>query len=168
ARAGRGETPHTGHHHRGLGTGPTRPDRPHALLHRGPVGARSCTAFGVAACVVTLDHPRGAETSLRHLFLRRRTSSRAEPPGRGGRGRPESMGDPALVGEEWFAGRIPMLAPTVATCVELAQARTLEGVWSTERDIVPIEPEMREIDGRLWAVLPSGTSFPLPEDVSVS
>ncbi len=95
------------------------------------------------------------------------------PPGQnprdvGGEADLSQWSDPAVVGEEWFAGRMPMLAPTVATCVELEQARTLEGVWSTERDIVPIEPEMREIDGRLWAVLPSGTSFPLPENVSVS
>lgn len=72
--------------------------------------------------------------------------------------------DPEEAGEEWFAGRMPMLAPTVATCAELAQARTLQGVWGAERDIVPIEPEIREIDGRARAVLPSGATFPLPEN----
>lgn len=70
--------------------------------------------------------------------------------------------DPSTVAEEWQAGRMPMLPPTVIACAELADLRTLRGVREARRDIVPIEPDVREIDGRLRVVAPDGRDFPLP------
>lgn len=69
--------------------------------------------------------------------------------------------DPATVQDEWTAGRMPMLPPTVASCAEVADRGTLGGVWQARRDIVPIEPEIREKDGKVWVVLPSGVEFAL-------
>ncbi|MBE3001835.1 NUDIX hydrolase [Nocardiopsis sp. HNM0947] len=69
--------------------------------------------------------------------------------------------DPATVRTEWEAGRMPMLPPTVANCAEVAERGTLRRVWEARRDIVPIEPEIREKDGKVWAVLPSGVEFAL-------
>lgn len=70
--------------------------------------------------------------------------------------------DPSTVAGEWHAGRMPMLPPTVIACAELADRRTLEGVRSALRDIFPIEPDVREIDGQLRVVAPDGRDFPLP------
>ncbi|MBR8741987.1 NUDIX hydrolase [Nocardiopsis sp. MG754419] len=70
--------------------------------------------------------------------------------------------DPGVVAPEWEAGRMPMLPPTVIACAELADRRTLEGVRDARRDIVPIEPDVRKIDGRLRVVAPDGRDFPLP------
>lgn len=71
--------------------------------------------------------------------------------------------DPAVVAPEWHAGRMPMLPPTVIVCAELADRRTLEGVRDARRDIVPLEPEVREMDGHLRVIAPDGTDFPLPK-----
>ncbi|MEU3019243.1 NUDIX hydrolase [Nocardiopsis sp. NPDC007018] len=70
--------------------------------------------------------------------------------------------DPAEVAGEWAAGRMPMLPPTVVACAELADRRTLEGVRSAQRDIVPLEPDVREVDGQIRVVTPGGGDFPLP------
>lgn len=70
--------------------------------------------------------------------------------------------DPSVVASEWEAGRMPMLPPTVIACAQLADQRTLRGVRESRRDIVPIEPDVREIDGQLRIVAPDGTHFPLP------
>ncbi len=71
--------------------------------------------------------------------------------------------DPAVVADEWRAGRMPMLPPTVIACAELADRRTLRGVRQARRDIVPIEPDVRVIDGQLRVVAPDGSDFPLPK-----
>lgn len=71
--------------------------------------------------------------------------------------------DPAIVASEWNAGRMPMLPPTVIACTELAERRTLTGVRNAQRDIVPIEVDVREIDGRVRLVAPDGRHFPLPK-----
>lgn len=71
--------------------------------------------------------------------------------------------DPAAVAAEWEAGRMPMLPPTVATCAELALCRTLDGVREARRDIVPCEPEVRDISGRIRVVTPDGVEYPLPK-----
>ncbi|MGW5879969.1 NUDIX hydrolase [Nocardiopsis terrae] len=70
--------------------------------------------------------------------------------------------DPSVVASEWEAGRMPMLPPTVIACAELADRRTLAGVREARRDIVPIEPDVREIDGQIRVVAPDGGEFPLP------
>lgn len=70
--------------------------------------------------------------------------------------------DPSVVASEWSAGRMPMLPPTVIACAELAERRTLQGVREARRDIVPIEPDVREIDGQIRVVAPDGSDFPLP------
>lgn len=70
--------------------------------------------------------------------------------------------DPSVVAAEWEAGRMPMLPPTVIACAELAERRTLRGVREAPRDIVPIEPDVREIDGQIRVVAPDGSEFPLP------
>ena len=70
--------------------------------------------------------------------------------------------DPSVVAAEWEAGRMPMLPPTVIACAELADRRTLRGVREARRDIVPNEPDVREIDGQLRVVAPDGNDFPLP------
>jgi 8-oxo-dGTP pyrophosphatase MutT (NUDIX family) len=69
---------------------------------------------------------------------------------------------PATVAEQWSAGRMPMLPPTVVACAELAKCRTLEGVRAARRDIVPFEPDVREIDGQLRVIAPDGAEFPVP------
>ncbi|RNL83301.1 NUDIX hydrolase [Halostreptopolyspora alba] len=61
----------------------------------------------------------------------------------------------------WRHGELAMLAPTVATCEELAACGSLENVMAAEREIVPIEPELRRVDGGLWAVVPGGNEYPL-------
>ena len=71
--------------------------------------------------------------------------------------------DPAVVASEWHAGRMPMLPPTVIACTELAERRTLPGVRNAQRDIVPIEVDVREIDGQARLVTPDGRHFPLPK-----
>ncbi|NYH52579.1 8-oxo-dGTP pyrophosphatase MutT (NUDIX family) [Nocardiopsis arvandica] len=71
--------------------------------------------------------------------------------------------DPAAVASEWEAGRMPMLPPTAVSCAELADCRTLRGVREARRDIVPIEPVIREVDGRLRVVAPNGVDYPLPK-----
>ncbi|GAB2514216.1 NUDIX hydrolase [Nocardiopsis aegyptia] len=71
--------------------------------------------------------------------------------------------DPATVAGEWSAGRMPMLPPTVVACAELAKCRTLEGVRTARRDIVPFEPDVREIDGQLRVIAPDGAEFPVPK-----
>ena len=71
--------------------------------------------------------------------------------------------DPSVVAGEWRAGRMPMLPPTVVACAELAERRTLRGVRGARRDIVPIEPDVREIDGQIRVVAPDGSDFPLPK-----
>jgi 8-oxo-dGTP pyrophosphatase MutT (NUDIX family) len=71
--------------------------------------------------------------------------------------------DPAEVRGEWEAGRMPMLPPTVVACVELADCRTLRGVREARRDIVPIEPVVREIGGQMRVVAPDGVDYPLPK-----
>ncbi|WP_017573264.1 NUDIX hydrolase [Nocardiopsis halotolerans] len=71
--------------------------------------------------------------------------------------------DPAAVAAEWEAGRMPMLPPTVVACDELADRRTLRGVREARRDIVPIEPVVREVDGQLRVVAPNGVDYPLPK-----
>ncbi|RKS06435.1 hypothetical protein DFP74_2066 [Nocardiopsis sp. Huas11] len=71
--------------------------------------------------------------------------------------------DPATVAEEWSGGRMPMLPPTVVACAELAKCRTLEGVRAARRDIVPFEPDVREIDGQLRVIAPDGAEFPVPK-----
>ena len=71
--------------------------------------------------------------------------------------------DPSLVASEWEAGRMPMLPPTVVTCAELAGCRTLEGVRKARRDIVPFEPDIREVDGQIRVVAPDGVDYPLPK-----
>lgn len=111
--------------------------------------------------------PKGQKRRYDTYFFAAELPPGQKPRNVGGEADLSQWSDPAVVSEEWYAGRMPMLPPTVATCVELARSRTVEGVWDAERDIVPIEPEIREIDGRLWAVLPSGASFPLPEHVTV-
>lgn len=70
--------------------------------------------------------------------------------------------DPAAVHGEWEAGRMPMLPPTVVNCAELADCRTLRGVREARRDIVPIEPVVREVGGQLRVVAPNGVDYPLP------
>ncbi|GAA1452514.1 NUDIX hydrolase [Nocardiopsis tropica] len=70
--------------------------------------------------------------------------------------------EPSLVAPEWEAGRMPMLPPTAVTCAELAECRTLEGVRKARRDIVPFEPEVREVNGRIRVVAPDGVEYPLP------
>ncbi|MBB6122072.1 NUDIX hydrolase [Nocardiopsis algeriensis] len=70
--------------------------------------------------------------------------------------------DPARVEGEWRAGRMPMLPPTVANCVQVAECGTLSGVRREKRDIVAIEPEIRRVDGQVRVVLPDGIDYPLP------
>ncbi|KOX13183.1 NUDIX hydrolase [Nocardiopsis sp. NRRL B-16309] len=70
--------------------------------------------------------------------------------------------DPATVAEAWSGGRMPMLPPTVVACAELAKCRTLEGVRTARRDIVPFEPDVREIGGQLRVIAPDGAEFPVP------
>jgi len=71
--------------------------------------------------------------------------------------------DPSLVAAEWEAGRMPMLPPTVVTCAELAACRTLDGVREARRDIVPFEPDVREVNGQVRVVAPDGVDYPLPK-----
>lgn len=71
--------------------------------------------------------------------------------------------DPAAVAAEWEAGRMPMLPPTVVACAELARCGTLRGVREARRDIVPIEPDVREVGGQLRVVAPNGVDYPLPK-----
>jgi 8-oxo-dGTP pyrophosphatase MutT (NUDIX family) len=71
--------------------------------------------------------------------------------------------DPALVRGEWERGRMPMLPPTLVTCGQVAECGTLDEVKHVKRDIVPIEPEVREVDGRLRVFVPDGIDYPLPE-----
>ncbi|MCY9786469.1 NUDIX hydrolase [Nocardiopsis sp. EMB25] len=71
--------------------------------------------------------------------------------------------DPARVAAENAAGRMPMLPPTVVSCAELAACRTLEGVREARRDIVPIEPDVRDVDGQTRIVTPDGAHYPLPK-----
>ncbi|MFD3685778.1 NUDIX hydrolase [Nocardiopsis sp. NPDC058631] len=71
--------------------------------------------------------------------------------------------DPSLVAAEWEAGRMPMLPPTVVTCAELAACRTLDGVRKARRDIVPFEPDVREVNGQVRVVAPDGVDYPLPK-----
>ena len=71
--------------------------------------------------------------------------------------------DPARVTAEWEAGRMPMLPPTVASCADLATCRTLRGVREVRRDIVPIEPVLREVNGEIRVIAPNGVDYPLPK-----
>nr|WP_150243992.1 NUDIX hydrolase [Nocardiopsis quinghaiensis] len=71
--------------------------------------------------------------------------------------------DPAGVASEWEAGRMPMLLPTAVSCAELADRRTLRGVREARRDIVPIEPVIRKVDGQVRVVAPNGVDYPLPK-----
>ncbi|CAM3659915.1 hypothetical protein GCM10009799_47150 [Nocardiopsis rhodophaea] len=62
----------------------------------------------------------------------------------------------------WERGELPMLPPTVSTCKDLAACGTLAGVMAAERgEIRPIEPELREIEGRFRLVVPDGVDYPL-------
>ncbi|ASU81894.1 NUDIX domain-containing protein [Nocardiopsis gilva YIM 90087] len=62
----------------------------------------------------------------------------------------------------WERGELRMLPPTVSTCKDLAACGTLVGVMAAERgEIRPIEPELREIDGRFRLVVPDGVDYPL-------
>ncbi|MBB4935620.1 8-oxo-dGTP pyrophosphatase MutT (NUDIX family) [Lipingzhangella halophila] len=61
----------------------------------------------------------------------------------------------------WRRGDLAMLTPTVATCEELANCGSLESVMAAERDIVPIEPEVRQVGGELRVVVPGGMEYPL-------
>ncbi|QKW31680.1 NUDIX domain-containing protein [Nocardiopsis flavescens] len=72
--------------------------------------------------------------------------------------------DPALVAGEWEQGRMPMLPPTLVTCGQVAECGTLDGVKRAKRDIVPIEPEVRVVDGRLRVFVPDGIDYPLPSE----
>lgn len=72
--------------------------------------------------------------------------------------------DPALVAGEWERGDMPMLPPTLVTCAQVAECGTLGGVRRAERDIVPLEPEVRVVDGRLRVFLPDGIDYPLPSE----
>lgn len=69
---------------------------------------------------------------------------------------------PAAAYTEWEADRMPMLTPTVVTCAELAEHRTLRGVREAARDIVPIELDVRIIDGQVRVVTPDGADYPVP------
>ncbi|WP_028648522.1 NUDIX domain-containing protein [Nocardiopsis sp. CNT312] len=76
--------------------------------------------------------------------------------------------DPAAVPADWEAGRLSMLPPTLFSCAQLAACRTLAGVRRVQRDIVPFEPDVREIDGHLWVVAPDGSRYPLPRPKKTS
>ncbi|MEV2279370.1 NUDIX hydrolase [Nocardiopsis sp. NPDC049922] len=71
--------------------------------------------------------------------------------------------DPSDAAAAWEAGRMPMLPPTVVSCRELAACRTLEGVRTARRDIVPIEPDVRDVGGQIRIVTPDGAHYPLPK-----
>ncbi|WP_156184709.1 NUDIX hydrolase [Allosalinactinospora lopnorensis] len=68
---------------------------------------------------------------------------------------------PADAVQGWRRGELVMLPPTVATCKELAACGSLESVMAAEREIVPIEPELREVDGQLQIIVPDGVDYPL-------
>ncbi|WP_344969695.1 NUDIX hydrolase [Salinactinospora qingdaonensis] len=67
----------------------------------------------------------------------------------------------ALAG--WRRGELDMLPPTAATLRELSDCGTLHGVLGAEREISPIMPEIREVDGTLRAVLPEGAPRPFDD-----
>ncbi|MFI6579432.1 NUDIX hydrolase [Nocardiopsis sp. NPDC050513] len=71
--------------------------------------------------------------------------------------------DPSEAVAAWEEGRMPMLPPTVVSCRELAACRTLEGVRTARRDIVPIEPDVRDVGGQTRIVTPDGAHYPLPK-----
>ncbi|PSK99400.1 hypothetical protein CLV63_103124 [Murinocardiopsis flavida] len=61
----------------------------------------------------------------------------------------------------WDRSELRMLPPTVATLRELAACGSLEGVMAAEREIIPIEPELRVKNGRYRLVVPDGIDYPL-------
>ncbi len=63
--------------------------------------------------------------------------------------------------QRWRRDELTMMTPTVATCEELAGCDSLEAVMAAEREIVPVEPTLREVDGEPRVVLPGGIEYPL-------
>ncbi|WP_166655373.1 NUDIX hydrolase [Actinorugispora endophytica] len=59
------------------------------------------------------------------------------------------------------AGELAMMAPTVANLKDLVGRAAPEDVLATEREVVPITPELREVAGELTLVLPDGVDYPL-------
>lgn len=68
---------------------------------------------------------------------------------------------PAAAVAGWERGELSMLPPTVATLRELAGFGSVAEVMSASRSVAPIEPEVREIAGRMRVVVPDGTEYPL-------
>ncbi|GLU47204.1 NUDIX hydrolase [Nocardiopsis ansamitocini] len=61
----------------------------------------------------------------------------------------------------WRAGGLAMLPPTVAGLNDLAACATPQSVLAAKRRIVPILPELREVDGRITLIVPDGIDYPL-------
>ncbi|NYE50923.1 8-oxo-dGTP pyrophosphatase MutT (NUDIX family) [Spinactinospora alkalitolerans] len=68
---------------------------------------------------------------------------------------------PAEAIEGWRSGAMAMLPPTVSSLKDLAAYATLPGVMAARRTIVPIQPELREVDGEVRLVVPEGVDYPL-------
>ncbi|QBI51968.1 NUDIX hydrolase [Streptomonospora litoralis] len=67
---------------------------------------------------------------------------------------------PADAVAAWRRGRLEMLPPTVATCAELAECGSLQAALAAAREIIPIEPAIREVDGEIRIVVPDGVPYP--------
>ncbi|WP_052809678.1 NUDIX hydrolase [Streptomonospora alba] len=67
---------------------------------------------------------------------------------------------PADAVAAWRRGDLRMLPPTVTSCAELADCGSLAAAMAARRTIFPIEPEMREVGGKLRIVVPEGVPYP--------
>ncbi|MDA8370178.1 MAG: NUDIX hydrolase [Nocardiopsaceae bacterium] len=68
---------------------------------------------------------------------------------------------PAGAVARWERGELTMLPPTVSSCKELAACGSLSEVMAAEREIAPVTPELRVVDGETRAVFPGGVEYRL-------
>lgn len=61
---------------------------------------------------------------------------------------------PATALDRWRAGELSMLPPTVAVCKELAAHGSVRTILHAQREVRPIEPELRDTGGQRRIVLP--------------
>ena len=68
---------------------------------------------------------------------------------------------PATAVATWEEGSLPMLPPTVITLHQLAECGSVTEALHPGRDLTPVEPQLRHIDGQPRIVLPDGTAYPI-------
>ncbi|MBX9387677.1 NUDIX hydrolase [Streptomonospora nanhaiensis] len=62
--------------------------------------------------------------------------------------------DPAEAVAAWRRGDLAMLPPTAYSCASLAECGSLAAVMAAPRDLSPVRPELREVDGRVRVAVP--------------